>query len=126
MHNILTKRVQTYLSDYFSLPRPMHKSEIRCLKEMVLGVLKSKSAFVNQIAASLREPLKLKDICKRLSCQYLKDDYADKVLDSHLEIISPSISKEDFIIMDGTDISKPHAQCMEGWSLLKTEGLLLK
>ena len=106
MNNILTKRIQTQFSDYFLSGSEMSKPETRCLKDMVLGVLKSKSVFVNQIAASLREPLKLKDVCKRLSSQYLKDDYAQKVIDTHLEGVSYTVSKDDFILMDGTDISK--------------------
>ena len=67
MTKILTKKIQTQLSHYFLSDTQMTKPETRCLKEMVLGILKSKSVFVNQIAASLREPLKLKDVCKRLS-----------------------------------------------------------
>ena len=60
MNNILTKQIQTQLSGYFLSVAQMTKPELRCLKDMVTGVLKSKSVFVNQIAASLREPLKLK------------------------------------------------------------------
>lgn len=119
MCNILTKRIQTKLSDYFSLDAQMSKPETRCFKEMVLGLLKSKSVFVNQIAASLREPLKLKDVCKRLSSQYLKEDYAQKVVNTHLKNISGSISKNDFILMDGTDISKKHSKYMEGLEFVK-------
>ena len=119
MDNILTKRIQTQLSSYFSRATDMTKPEIRCLKDMVLGVLKSKSVFVNQIAASLREPLKLKDVCKRLSSQYLKEDYADKVTGTHLKSVSNSISKDNFILMDGTDISKKHAKYMEGLEFVK-------
>lgn len=119
MSNILTKRIQTQLSDYFSSASQMSKPETRCLKDMVLGVLKSKSVLVNQIAASLREPLKLKDVCKRLSSQYLKEDYAQKVSDTHLQSVGSSISKDDFILMDGTDISKKHAKYMEGLEFVK-------
>lgn len=119
MDKILTKRIQTQLSGYFSTITTITKPEVRCLKDMVLGVLKSKSVFVNQIAASLREPLKLKDVCKRLSSQYLKEDYAEKVINAHLENISNSISKDDFILMDGTDISKKHAKYMEGLEFVK-------
>ena len=57
MTKILTKKIQTQLSQYFLSDTQMTKPETRCLKEMVLGILKSKSVFVNQIAASLREPL---------------------------------------------------------------------
>ncbi len=119
MSNILTKRVQTQMSSYFSTATDMTKPELRCLKDMVLGVLKSKSVFINQIAASLRESLKLKDVAKRLSAQYLKEDYADSVLINHLENVSCGVTKDDFIIMDGTDISKTYAKYMEGLEFIK-------
>lgn len=119
MSKILIKKIQTQLSDYFCSASEMTKPETRCLKDMVLGILKSKSVFVNQIAASLREPLKLKDVTKRLSAQYLKDDYAENVLRQHLKTISGSISKDNFILMDGTDISKKHAKFMEGLEFVK-------
>lgn len=86
---------------------------------MVLGILKSRSVFVNQIAASLREPLKLKDVAKRLSAQYLKDDFAENVLESHLGTVEPGISKNDFILMDGTNISRKHAKYMEGLEFVR-------
>lgn len=119
MDKILTKRIQTQLSDYFLSGTEMTKPEKRCLKDMVIGMLKSRSVFVNQIAASLREPLKLKDVCKRLSSQYLKEDYAQKVTTAHLDNVSSGISNDDFILMDGTDISKKHAKYMEGLEFVK-------
>jgi hypothetical protein len=119
MSKILTKKIQTQLSHYFLRGTTLTKPETRCLKDMVFGVLKSKSVYVNQIAASLREPLKLKDVCKRLSAQYLKDDYADKICDHHLASVGPNISKDNFIVMDGTDISKKHAKYMEGLELVR-------
>lgn len=119
MDKILIKKIQTRLSHYFSYASELTKPEMRCLKDMVLGILKSRSVFVNQIAASLREPLKLKDLAKRLSAQYLKDDFAENVLQAHLERVEPSISKNDFILMDGTDISKKHAKYMEGLEFVR-------
>ncbi|MCF6222865.1 MAG: hypothetical protein L3J34_03960 [Flavobacteriaceae bacterium] len=119
MSKILTKKIQTQLNDYFSFNTEMTRPETRCLKDMVLGILKSKTVFVNQIAASLREPLKLKDVCKRLSAQYLKEDYAENVRSEHLKTVASSISKDSFILMDGTDISKKHAKYMEGLEFVK-------
>lgn len=119
MDNRMTKKIQTKLSGYFFCSSDMTKPERRCLKDMTMGILKSRSVFVNQIAASLREPLKLKDVTKGLSAQYLKEDYADKVLERHLEIASQGVSQGDFIIMDGTDISKKHAKSMEGLEFVK-------
>ena len=57
MDKILTKQIQSQLSGYFLSATQMTKPELRCLKDMVTGILKSKSVFVNQIAASLRERL---------------------------------------------------------------------
>ena len=38
--------------------------------------------------------------------QYLKDNYAEKVRKSHLQSTTGGISNDNFILMDGTDISK--------------------
>ena len=119
MSKILTKKVQTRLNDYFSSTQTMTKPETRCLKDMVVGILKSKSVFINQIAASLRESLKLKDVAKRLSAQYLKEDYAKNILENHLGQVCPGITKESFILMDGTDISKKYAKYMEGLEFVR-------
>jgi hypothetical protein len=119
MDNILTKKILTKINGYLSSPTDMTRPERRCLKDMVTGILKSRSVFVNQIAASLREPLKLKDVAKRLSAQYLKEGYADKALEGHLGTVAPGVSKDDFIVMDGTDISKKHAKYMEGLEFVR-------
>jgi hypothetical protein len=88
MGKILIKRIQTQLSSYFLTITAITKLETRCLKEMFLGILKSRSVFVKRIAASLREPLNLKDVYKALSSQYLKEDYAAKVTAAHLENVN--------------------------------------
>ncbi len=119
MDKILTKKIQIQINDYFSAPTFLSKPEVRAMKEIVLGILKSKSVFVNQIASSLREPLKLKDVTKRLSAQYLKDDYADNIMNYHLSNTQSCVTNESFILMDGTDISKKHAKFMEGLEFVK-------
>lgn len=86
---------------------------------MALGILKSKSVFVNRIAASLREPLKLKDVAKRLSAQYLKEDFWESLGQSHLEVAGCGIGREEFLVLDGTDINKKYARFMEGLEFVK-------
>src|SRR5665811_13932 len=86
---------------------------------MAVGILKSKTVFVNRIAASLRETLKMKDVCKRLSSQYLKRDYAGKVLGAHLDRVCPTVGNDGFIVMDGTDISKKYSKFMEGLEFVR-------
>lgn len=119
MSKVLTKKLQSQISGYINSTIGMSKSETRCLKDMAMGVLKSKSVFVNRIAASLREPLKLKDVAKRLSAQYLKEDFWGTVTQNHLISASGGIKKDTFLLMDGTDISKKHAKFMEGLEFVK-------
>lgn len=107
------------MSHYFSSVSGMTRPEARCLRDMATGILKSRTVLVNQIAASLRETLRLKDTCKRLYGQYLKDGYAEKVRSSHLREACKGVSQGDMIVMDGTDIQKKCARHMEGLELVK-------
>jgi hypothetical protein len=43
--------------------------------------------------------LKLKDVAKLLSAQYLKEDYAENILENHLGQVCPGITKESFILI---------------------------
>lgn len=109
---IQTKRILSEVSRNFLHTHILTLPETRCLKEMTVGILKSKTVFVNQIAASLRESIPLRKTAKGLSAQYLKDDYAERIRANHLEQVT--INQEDFIAIDGSDIIKKYAKCMEG------------
>ena len=82
----------------------MTKAEKKTLKDMSLGILKSKHIHINKIVSSLQEGIKLKDSAKRLSKQYLKKDFWEKVSISHIQSLSASIHSNDYFIWDGTDI----------------------
>lgn len=110
----LTNKIQVKINQYFSKVNSMSKAEIKALKDMTFGILKSKHIHINKIVSYLQEGIKLKDGAKRLSRQYLKSNYWKKVTQSHIESLSPSIKSEYFLIWDGTDISKKYAKHMEG------------
>lgn len=114
---IQTKKVLTQISNYFSSDNSLTKPETRTLRDMTVGILKSKTVLVNRIAASLREHITLKKTVKRLSDQYLKDDFAEKVRLNHLENIH--INQNDFLVIDGSDIIKKYAKQMEGLELVR-------
>lgn len=109
---IQTKRILSQLNDYFSQTTGLTKPETKCLRDMSVGMLKSKSVLINPIAASLRESIRLKKTAKRLSDQYLKDDFAEKARKNHLAQIH--VGRENFITIDGSDIIKKYARNMEG------------
>lgn len=125
---VLTNKIQIKFNQYFSKVGLMSKAEIKALKDMTFGILKSRHIHINKIVCHLQEHIKLKDGAKRLSKQYLKADYWEKVTKSHIESVSPSVKSEDFLIWDGTDISKKYAKHMEGLEYVrdgdkKTTGL---
>jgi len=116
---ILTKRIQISFNQYFSKIAFMKKAELKALKDMTLGILKSKHIHINKIVSSLQESIKLKDGAKRLSKQYLKKDFWEKVISSHIQSLSSSIQSDDYFIWDGTDIQKKYAKEMEGLELVR-------
>ncbi len=55
MPKVLTKHLQNKISHYFlRLENYITKPEARCVREMTVGILKSGSVLVNQIASSPR------------------------------------------------------------------------
>lgn len=116
---ILTKRIQITFNQYFSKLNFLSKAERKALKDMTLGILKSKHIHINKIVSHLQEGIKLKDGAKRLSKQYLKNNFWEKVSSSHIQALSRSIKSEDYFIWDGTDISKKYAKNMEGLELVR-------
>ena len=111
---VLTNKVQTYIKKYFYREDTFTKAESKSLQQMAFGILKSKSIFVNQIASALGEKITLKKTAKRLSKQYLKGSFADKVLQNHIESLKHAVTESSYIIWDGTDISKKQSRCLEG------------
>ncbi len=111
---VLTKKVQSYIKKTFYRIDSLSKSEMKSLQQMVFGILLSKSIFINQIASVLGEKIPLKKTAKRLSEQYLKEDYGDKILASHIESVKRTITKDSYLVWDGTDIAKSHARHLEG------------
>ena len=110
---ILTKKVQFYIKNTFYRIDNLSKSEMKSLQQMVFGILLSKSIFINQIASVLGEKISIKKTVKRLSEQYLKEGYGDRVLASHIESVKSSVTKDSFLVWDGTDIAKSHARNLE-------------
>ena len=116
---VLTKKIQSYIKKTFYRIDSLSKSEMKSLQQMVFGILVSKSIFINQIASVLGEKIPLKKTAKRLSEQYLKEDYGDKVLTSHIGSVKRAITKDSFLVWDGTDIAKSHARNMEGLEFVR-------
>lgn len=58
-------------------------------------------------------------MAKCLSAQYLKEDYAGHILESHLAQRCQGITKESFILIDEMDICKKYVKYMEGLDFVR-------
>jgi len=118
--NVLTANIQSKFQYYFSsMGELLSKPEVKCVKQMTLGLLKSKSVFVNKVAGYLQEEISLKKTCKRLSYHYNKCGFWKKVTTDHLQRACHKIHHGDWIVLDLSDIQKKYAKMMEGLAYVK-------
>lgn len=120
MANILTKQIQNKISRYF-LKQEAHltKPELRNVREMVVGILKSGSVLVNQLASSILDDIDLKQTTKRFRNHYNKSGFCNKLHDAHMHSVKSKIHHGDYIFFDGSDIQKKYAKMMEGLDFVK-------
>jgi hypothetical protein len=79
MTKVLTKQVQNKMSSYFSkLSGHLYKPELRCVREMVKGILKNGTMLVNQIASGIQDSLSLSQTTKRFRNHYNKEGFFKK------------------------------------------------
>lgn len=120
MTKVLTKQVQNKMSSYFSkLSGHLYKPELRCVREMVTGILKNGTMLVNPIASGIQDSLSLSQTTKRIRNHYNKEGFFKKLFKAHLEGVKGKICHGDYILVDGSDIQKKYAKMMEGLDYVK-------
>ena len=120
MSKVLTKQIQNKVSSYFSkLSTHLHKPEVRCVREMVTGILKNGTVLVNQIASGINDDVSLSKTTNRFRNHYNKKDFYLKLFKGHLKSVVGKIHHSDYILIDGSDIQKKYAKMMDGLSWVK-------
>lgn len=120
MTNVLTKQIQNKMSSYFSnLSEHLHKPEVRCVREMVTGIIKNGTVLVNQIASGINDDISLNKTTKRFRNHYNKIGFFMKLFKGHLHSMKGKIYHGDYILVDGSDIQKKYAKMMEGLDYVK-------
>lgn len=92
----------------FSLPIYKYMNDI------CLGIVKSKSVIINQIAQQLGEDISLKKTCGRLYRNSRSENLAERLQASIIEEQSKGLNSETAIIVDDSDIIKAMSKKMEG------------
>ncbi len=120
MSKVLTKQIQNKVSNYFSkLSNYLYKPEVRCVREMITGILKNGTVLVNKIASGIHDDVSLSKTTKRFRNHYNKKDFYLKLYKGHLQSVQGKINHYDYILVDGSDIQKKYAKMMEGLAWVK-------
>ncbi|HOY85680.1 MAG TPA: transposase [Candidatus Syntrophosphaera sp.] len=102
-HQFMRKFRQT-----FTIP------EYKFIQDISLGILKSQSVIINQIAQTLGENISLKKTCERLYRNLRRKDFSERLHREIIAVQSHGLDSETVIIVDDSDIIKSKARKMEG------------
>ena len=120
MSKVLTKQVQNKISRYFlQLENHLYKPELRCVREMTTGILKTGTVLVNKIATGICDNISLNQTTKRFRNHYNKKGFFLKLFRGHMNSVKGRICHGDYILFDGSDIQKRYAKMMEGLDYVK-------
>jgi hypothetical protein len=120
MSKVLTKQVQNKISLYFlKLEGELTKPEVRCVREMTTGILKSGTVLVNKIATGICDTISLSQTTKRFRNHYNKEGFFMKLFRGHIHSVKSKICHGDYILFDGSDIQKKYAKMMDGLDYVK-------
>jgi len=92
--------------------RPVQKF----VKQMVYGIISSRSSIVQRVAKEQKEKISLKKTCDRLYRNLKRSPLYSRLMTNHLLLNSRSIKRYSPIFIDLSDISKETASKMKGLS----------
>lgn len=98
--------------------------ESKFVKDMIYGILSSESILISDIAESLSEDIKKINTEERL-CRNLKKELSPTIRREFMKLITPLISDAPVVLVDDTDIVKPHGRNFESLGRVK-DGSSLK
>lgn len=92
----------------------LNRPTFKFVESSINGMLRAKSIFVARIASHLGEGISRKKTEERLLYHLSKRMMSDNLLKAYLEANRSEISKQKYIIWDGSAIPKAYAKKMEG------------
>ena len=102
---LILKMIDHFLKNYFEeVSIPVQKF----IRQMLFGIIKSRSVIVQRIAVSLCEKISLKKCCDRLYRNLSKCSVLHELLmDAQIKAVSAIIKPDTGIMIDLSDINKP-------------------
>jgi hypothetical protein len=90
------------------------RPEQKFIADMVYGMTASKSCHLTKIARSLNEDIKLDKTVERLSRNLMTFDGEKELQEAYFSSIKENFDEETVLVIDDSDISKPHSKKLEG------------
>lgn len=119
-HKLLTQSVQSKFNYYLKkYKNDFSKPECRFVQEIILGILKSQSVILNQIAIHINDKISIKKTVERFSRHLSKLDFWKKLLSNHIKYVSNQVNDNGFALLDLSDIQKKYSTKMDGLEKVK-------
>lgn len=119
-HKLLTQSVQSKFNYYLKkYKNDFSKPECRFVQEVILGILKSQSVILNQIAIHINDKISIKKTVERFSRHLSKLDFWKKLLSNHIKYVSNQVNDNGFALLDLSDIQKKYSTKMDGLEKVK-------
>lgn len=95
------------------LCRGLSKPAARMVREVLVGIQARGSVRLSEIGRALGESILLKKVIERLGRHLKRAEVREAVKGNLLELGARRVGEETLLVLDLTDISKPHARRME-------------
>ena|SRR5690554_1460534 len=84
--------------------------EKKFTRDLIKGIIQSKSCILRQIAQSHKETISLEDTCKRYRRHLSKPEISTILAQNHLKQECGKVTKDNLIIFDPSDLRKEYAK----------------
>lgn len=113
--NVSQAQLQSKFQNYFQrLNQSLTKPEMRFIRDISVGILKSQNVTLNQIGIHLLDGIRLKSTLERFRRQLSKPDLLSRLIPAHLEAVKSRLHSYDYALLDISDIQKRYARFQEG------------
>jgi len=99
-----------YLCCHFTKPKK------KFVRQMIQGIIKSKSCILRRIAISLEEDITVKKTCERLRKYLSNEEIFIQLRQKIIKKASRKINNDTIIVLDDSDLIKSKSEKMEGLS----------
>ena len=110
IHN-LKRRIVNFSN---RLTKGFNRPTQKFVADMIYGITSSKSCYLTKIARSLNEKIKLDKSVERLSRNLKTFDGESELMENYIASVKSNFDDETVIIIDDSDVSKPHSKKLEG------------